>query len=177
MSIQDIFFYILAAVIVLSALRMVTSRSIFHSAAFLAVVLSLVGGLYLLMQAEFLAAVQILVYVGAVVILIIFAIMLTSQIGNLGQSQSNKLSLPAVAACLLFLAVLVPMLVKHPWDQPAVVGANPSTSSGLVAGATNIQNIGTALMTTFTFPFELVSLALLVALVGAIVIARKDPEA
>lgn len=174
MAVQDIFFYLLAGVIVASGILMVTSRSIFHSATFLAVVLSLVGGLYLLLSAEFLAAVQILVYVGAVVVLIIFAIMLTSHIGDLRISQSNKLSPLAAIACALFLAAFVPMLVKHPWGQ--VVAATAPEGGGLV-GESNIQHIGTALLTTYAFPFELVSLALLVALMGAIVIARKDPEA
>ncbi len=169
MHVQDAFFYLISALIVFCGIGMVTSKNVFHSASFLAVVLLLVGGLYLLLHAEFLAAVQVLVYVGAVVVLMVFAVMLTSQLGDVRVAQNNRLTLPALAASLVFLGVLVSVLLSHDWSATPAV--QPAAGS-----FTNVQSIGQALLTTFAYPFEVVSLALLAALIGAIVIARKDEE-
>ena len=139
-----------------------TSKNLFHSALFM--VLSFVGvaGLYVLLEAGFLAAVQILVYVGAISILIIFAIMLTRRLMAKDLVQRNaQWGISALVALLLF-AVLGFILLRVNW--PVVEAAVPSES---------ISILGQKLMSTYALPFEVASVLLLVALVGSIIIARE----
>lgn len=157
------FIFIILSVITLgAALAVVTSRNLFHSALFL--VLSFVGvaGLYVLLEAGFLAAVQILVYVGAISILIIFAIMLTRRLmaGDLVQ-RNTQWGISALVALLLFI-VLGFVLLRVNW--PVVEAAVPRES---------ISILGQELMNTYALPFEVASVLLLVALVGSIIIARE----
>jgi len=157
------FIFIVLSIITLgAALAVVTSKNLFHSALFL--VLSFVGvaGLYVLLEAGFLAAVQILVYVGAISILIIFAIMLTRRLMARDLVQRNaQWGISALVALLLF-AVLGFVLLRVNWP---VVEAAVSQES--------ISILGQELMSTYALPFEVASVLLLVALVGSIIIARE----
>nr|HID14599.1 NADH-quinone oxidoreductase subunit J [Anaerolineae bacterium] len=157
------FVFIILSIITLgAALAVVTSRNLFHSALFM--VLSFVGvaGLYILLEAGFLAAVQILVYVGAISILIIFAIMLTRRLMAKDLVQRNaQWGISGLVALLLF-AVLVFVLLRVDWP---VVEAAVSRDS--------ISLLGQELMSTYVLPFEVASVLLLVALVGSIIIARE----
>jgi NADH-quinone oxidoreductase subunit J len=157
------FVFIIFSIITLgAALAVVTSKNLFHSALFL--VLSFIGvaGLYILLEAGFLAAVQILVYVGAISILIIFAIMLTRRLMAEDLVQRNaQWGVSGLVALLLF-AVLAFVLLRVNWP---VVEANVSSES--------ISILGQELMNTYAVPFEVASVLLLVALVGSIIIARE----
>lgn len=102
-----ILFYVLAAIIVISAFLVVTLRNVFHSALFLIITFFVVAGVYLMLRAEFLAAVQVLIYVGAVTILMLFAIMLTYQIQSKSIRQTNEQVIPAAIISALFLALAV----------------------------------------------------------------------
>jgi NADH-quinone oxidoreductase subunit J len=157
------FVFIVLSIITLgAALAVVTSKNLFHSALFL--ILSFVGvaGLYVLLEAGFLAAVQILVYVGAISILIIFAIMLTRRLMTRDLVQRNtQWGISALVALLLF-AVLGFVLLRVNW--PVVEAAVPGES---------ISILGQKLMSTYALPFEVASVLLLVALVGSIIIARE----
>lgn len=157
------FAFIVFSIIILgAALAVVTSKNLFHSALFL--ILSFVGvaGLYVLLEAGFLAAVQILVYVGAISILIIFAIMLTRRLMAEDLVQRNaQWGISGLVALLLF-AVLGFVLLRVSW--PVVEAAIPSKS---------ISILGQELMSTYVLPFEVASVLLLVALVGSIIIARE----
>jgi len=157
------FVFIILSIITLgAALAVVTSKNLFHSALFL--VLSFVGvaGLYILLEAGFLAAVQILVYVGAISILIIFAIMLTRRLMAKDLVQRNaQWGISALVALLLF-ALLGFVLLRVNWP---VVGGDVSAES--------ISILGQKLMSTYAVPFEVASVLLLVALVGSIIIARE----
>ena len=155
-------FYGLLAGILLVAILTVTVRSLFHAAIFLAFTLLGVAAVYFFLHAEFLAGVQILLYVGAIMTLVIFAIMLTSRIGDPSVPQSNRQSLPAFILIAISAAALISAMIKTPWK----------TLSSLQT--TDAIRLGKALMGEFVFPFEVISLVLLVALVGAIVIARSD---
>ena len=170
----DILFYLFSAVMLFSAVRAVTVPHIFRAALYLALVLGLLGAQYLLLNAEFVAMVQILVYVGAVVILIIFAVMLTAQMGDENVEQNNKFKLPAFIGSAVFFGVLVPVLLSQDWSVVEKARVDPNVHLDALG---NIQGIGHALLTSFVFPFEMVALVLLTALVGAVVIARKDPDA
>lgn len=155
-------FIILSLITLGAALAVVTSKNLFHSALFL--VLSFVGvaGLYILLEAGFLAAVQILVYVGAISILIIFAIMLTRRLMAKELVQRNaQWGISGLVALLLF-AVLGFVLLRVDWP---VVGGDVSPES--------IGILGQELMNTYALPFEVASVLLLVALVGSIIIARE----
>jgi NADH-quinone oxidoreductase subunit J len=157
------FAFIIFSIITLgAALAVVTSKNLFHSALFL--VLSFVGvaGLYILLEAGFLAAVQILVYVGAISILIIFAIMLTRRLMAKDLVQRNaQWGISGLVALLLF-ALLYFVLLRVNWP---VVEAAVSRES--------ISILGQELMSTYALPFEVASVLLLVALVGSIIIARE----
>ena len=158
----QVVFIILSIITLGAALAVVTSKNLFHSALFL--ILSFVGvaGLYILLEAGFLAAVQILVYVGAISILIIFAIMLTRRLMAKDLVQRNaQWGISGLVAVLLF-AVLGFVLLRVNW--PVVEADIPYDS---------ISILGQELMNTYVVPFEVASVLLLVALVGSIIIARE----
>lgn len=160
----NISFWVLSAVILISGFMVVTLKNIFHCALHLIICLFSVAGIFLLLNAEFLAAAQVLIYVGAVAILMIFAIMLTSQIASKKISQTNENKVVGFFVCLVFaLSAIILIANTRVWrytDQ-----ALPSD---------NILNLGGSLMTDFVLPFEVVSILLLAAMIGAIVLARKE---
>jgi len=160
----SVIFWILAFVIIVSALLVVTLKNIFHSALFLILCLFSIAGIYIMLHAEFLAAAQVLIYVGAVSILIIFAIMLTSNLASERIVQTNKNALVAFFVCLMFLVTTIVLINKTGvWNY-----------TGGVLPDDNIMTIGKLLMTQFMLPFEVVSVLMLAAMIGAIVLARED---
>ena len=156
-------FYPLALFIIVSAILVVTSRNIFRSALALALVLFGVACLFLHLGAEFLAAVQIIVYVGAILTLILFAVMLTSRIWDPSVQQVNEQKIPALLVCLVFLFMLLRLLGRTPWF---VMTSRPESVMGAKA-------LGMSLLSRYAYPFELVSVVLLAALIGAIAISRR----
>ncbi len=160
-------FWILSIVILVSGFMVVSLRNIFHCAMFLILCLSGVAGIFILLNAEFLAAAQVLIYVGAVAILMVFAIMLTSNLASRKILMTNRKAGAAVLACVMF-AVGVYSLIKITTD------ARVWGSAGEALPADNVLVIGKLLMTQFMLPFEVVSVILLAAMIGAIVLARKE---
>ncbi|HEX9916907.1 MAG TPA: NADH-quinone oxidoreductase subunit J [candidate division Zixibacteria bacterium] len=156
-------FYILAGIIICSSVMVVTMKNIFHSALFLVLCFFSVAGIYILLEAEFVAAVQVLIYVGAITVLMIFAIMLTSQIYSPSIKQSNEQVIPALLIVVALLIVTLVSLAKTTWRINTALPTEQSTVT-----------IGKSLLTVYVLPFEVVSVVLLVALVGAIVIAKKE---
>jgi NADH-quinone oxidoreductase subunit J len=156
-------FYLLAFIVIISAMLVVTLKNIFHSALFLILSLFAVAGVYILLEAEFLAAVQVLIYVGAVAILMIFAIMLTSQLSSKAIKQSNEQVVVAFFVCAGFLMITLGSIPNTVWR--IVESTMPEN---------NILTIGKLLMTDFVLPFEVVSILLLAAMIGAIVLARRE---
>jgi NADH-quinone oxidoreductase subunit J len=171
MALQTTLFYITAALILYCAVRVVTAQHIFLAALYLAVTLSLLAVQYLLLGAEFVAVIQILVYVGAVIILIIFAVMLTAQLGDANVSQTNRFALPALVGCGLVFYGLNKALQGTQWLAQTPAGAEVVSTT-----ENNLQAIGHALLDHYLYPFEMIALILFTALVGAVLIARKDPE-
>ncbi|MBI4372447.1 MAG: NADH-quinone oxidoreductase subunit J [Candidatus Omnitrophica bacterium] len=161
-SLATVSFYTVLAGLLIAAVLTVTVRNLFHSAIFLAFTLLGVAAVYFFLRAEFLAGVQILIYVGAIMTLVIFAIMLTARIGDPRNPQSNRQRFPVLVLLFLSAFCLVPAVLKAPWK----------TAQALQTA--NAVEIGKALMRQFVFPFEVVSLVLLIALIGAIVVARSD---
>jgi NADH-quinone oxidoreductase subunit J len=162
MSIQAVVFVILGLVALGSGLGVVTSRNLFRAALLLVLTFFAVAGLYVLLEAEFLAAVQVLIYVGAIAVLILFAIMLAGQsIQNPGRQLNEQWPLAAISGALL-LGVLVFILLQVQWP---VSDATPPQNA--------IMQLGVDLMGRYLLPFEVASVLLLVAMVGAILIARE----
>jgi NADH-quinone oxidoreductase subunit J len=159
-----IVFGILSIVIIVSAILVVTLRNIFHCALALILCLFCVAGIYVTLNAEFLAAAQVLIYVGAVAILMIFAIMLTSEMASKRIVQTNKNALIAFIICLAF-AFTVIELVRSTTTWITATAPLP---------ADNTMTIGKLLMTDFMLPFEVVSVLMLAALIGAVVLAREE---
>jgi NADH:ubiquinone oxidoreductase subunit 6 (subunit J) len=159
--------YAVMATVLVFALGVVTLRNLFHCALCLAAALIGTAAVYVALRAEFLAGVQILLYVGAVVTLIIFAIMLTQHLAEKTIRQTNSQSPLAIVGLLGFAALLIALIVKTPW---------PVTKTALKA-STSVMGLGKALMGIYVFPFEVISIVLIAALIGTVVIAKKDaPE-
>ena len=161
---QHVVFIILSAIALIGALGVVLNRRLFRSALFL--VLSFVGvaGFYILLEVELLAMIQLLVYVGAIAILIIFAIMLSRQAMVADDKVLNEQWILGGLAAVALCVALVYVLVQVNW--PVVEAAVPANS---------IQRLGESLVNPngFVLPFEVASVLLLVALVGAVIIARE----
>jgi NAD(P)H-quinone oxidoreductase subunit 6 len=161
--------YFLDVGILLGGLGVVFFGKIIYSALFLGVVFVCVALLYLLLNADFLAAAQILIYVGAINVLIVFAIMLI----NKPETKINKKKitfgdiLSGIPVFGLFIFLII-MILNTTWLQPTLVSQEVKNSFQ------SIDIIGIHLLTDLLLPFELLSILLLVALVGAITIARKE---
>lgn len=164
MNAFTIVFFALALMIIIGALLVVTARNIFHSAIFLILALFGVAGIFVLLEAPFLAAAQVLIYVGAVAILMIFAVMLTARIADGGVRHTNEQVPTGFAVSAGLLAVILYSLWQTPIAQQTTL---PGPGSG--------KKLGELFLTKFVLPFEIVSVLLLAALIGAVIIAKKDP--
>ena len=193
MLFQDVTFWILSVMAIGGALGVVMVPDLFRAALLLIVVFIAVAGFFILLSAEFLAVVQVLIYVGAIAILIIFAVMLTRDVqrGNL----PNRLQLPAAVFTALLLAALVTVAVDTKWeflpaDQQARVELVQTNSVTTLTGEVlteqgvtsdedqaEVQEAGLAdlLISDYVLPFEAVSVLLLAALIGALVLVRPSP--
>jgi len=161
---QEYAFLVVAVVGSISAIAVVTARNVVHAALYLVVALLSVGLTFLLLGAEFIGWVQILIYVGAIVILFLFGLMLTkAPIGRDTLDNQNRI-LSAIVAVVIF-AGLVSMTVAA-FPVRGAVAPPPAPGDSLV--------LGQALFTDYVLPFEAVSFLLLAALIGAIVLSRKD---
>ncbi len=173
MSITDLLFYADAALILGSALLAVSLRHVLHAALALMMALFSTAGLFLLLQAEFAALVQVLVYIGGVVIFIVYTILLTAQVGDALPRIGTAKNLRAAAGALVFCALLLGVL----WLGHAGEAIADHAGNAVLAQAGGVKAIGRRLLSTkpdgFLVPFEIISLLLLAALVGAISIARK----
>jgi NADH-quinone oxidoreductase subunit J len=165
---QDVAFWIIALAMAAASIGVVRSRNIVHAALFLVVVLAGAAALYILLVAEFVAWVQVLIYIGAVVILFLFGIMLTrAPMGGEPGQLDNDQRWGAAVVALFVLGVLVALLVD------AFGGKNIHFTDALVEqGKTG--TVGDSLFRQYLVPFEVVSMLLLGALVGAVVLARRD---
>lgn len=165
MNFYDIIFYIFAAITLLSALFVVTTRNIVHSAFYLLFTFFGVAGIYVLLGADFIAISQILIYVGGILILLLFGVMLTNKITNVEIRTGTVHMLPAAIATGIFMGAVVAVMVWTEWkSEPSVI---PLTTT---------KDIGHLLLTDYVLIFELLGILLLVALIGAASIARRDKE-
>ena len=166
--VQILIFIVLTVLTLGGGLGVVTSRNLFHSALFL--ITSMVGivGYYVLLDAGFLAVVQLLVYIGAISILILFAIMLSRSLVSAAHSQRNEQWWVAALSVALIFVVLVAVVWQVAWPvADAAALGSPNVS---------IANLGEVLVGPYVLPFEAVSVLLLAALIGAVLLARDILE-
>ena len=160
---QNIAFGVIAAAMIISAIRVVTAKNIVRAALYLVVVLAGVACQYILLAAEFTAVVQVLIYIGAIVVLFLFGIMLTrAPIGQTADLDTDQRWLAALVGLLLF-GVLAYVL-NDAFSNAEINMARPQ----------NTAEVGDSIFGPYLLPFEVVSVLLLAALVGAIVLARRD---
>jgi NADH-quinone oxidoreductase subunit J len=161
---QQAIFWFIAIVMALSAVRVVTTQNVVHAALYLVGTLMGAAILYVLLFAEFVAWVQVLVYVGAIVVLMLFGLMLTRAPIGRGRFDNNQRPLAALCAASVF--------VVSSWIMIKAFEGQNITFSGVPG--TRARNVGAVIFSSYVLPFEVVSVLLLAALVGAIVIARRD---
>ena len=155
-------FWILAVVAVVAALSVVLLRNVFRAALCLVVCFLAVAGIFVTLSADFLAVVQVLVYVGAIAVLIILAIMLTREVHR--GSPSNKLRIPAFIVAILFFAAVSFAMLGTRWPVVSTPPQQPTTA------ALGIRLLGEG---GFILPLEIVPLLLLAAILGAVVLVRE----
>jgi NADH-quinone oxidoreductase subunit J len=164
MSAEMILFFVFAAIAVAGAIALIVLREPIHSALALILVMVSLAVLYLLLGAEFIAAVQIIVYAGAIMVLFVFVIMLL----NAREEERTNASRMARYAGLplgMLLTAQLAYWVAHGWPQGGVTQA---------AAATSTRALSTMLFRVFVLPFELTSILILIAILGAMVLAKKD---
>lgn len=160
---QNIFFGVIAAVMVLSAWRVVTTKNVVHAALYLVIVLAGVAAQFILLGAEFIGVTQVLVYIGAVIVLFLFGIMLTrARLGDDDTVARERRLMAALVGVLLFGVMS--------W---AVIDDYRDTHVNIATQSTT-ELVSDSIFSQYLIPFEVVSMLLLAALIGAIVVARKD---
>jgi NADH-quinone oxidoreductase subunit J len=160
------FFFYFAAIILSTSVLVVALRNPIYSALSLLIMFFHVAGLYVTLHAEFLAAVQVIVYAGAILVLYLFVVMLL----NIRREDRYHTQLPvAILLGIMLLTELVLLAIQQGWTQGT--GSEPGESAAELG---NTQMIGEVLYSTYLFPFEVASLILLVAMIGAIILAKRD---
>jgi len=165
MSAADVLFYLLTALVLGSAAVVALSRNIGHSAFALLGTFMGMAGLYAYLAADFLAIIQMLVYVGGILVLILFALMLTGQIRDIRVSNQPAGVLTGALLLVLVLAVLGFVIVETPWDAESPGPASRTTAT-----------IGDYLLSTYLLPFEVASVVFIAALIGAVTLIRKEEQ-
>lgn len=165
MNLYDIIFYLFAILTVVSAYFVVTNKNIVHSAFFLLFTLFGIAGIYVLLGADFLAIVQIMVYVGGILILLLFGVMITNKITDVSIKTGTIHIVPAAIVAGLFAGALVSIMIKTDWQTEST--KIPFTTS---------YSLGKSLISEYVLIFELLGILLLIALIGAASIARREDK-
>jgi NADH-quinone oxidoreductase subunit J len=160
---ENIAFYLMAAAMVGAAVRLVTTKNVVRAALFLAIVLGATAGMFILLAAEFVAWVQVLVYIGAVVVLLLFGVMLTRAPIGKESALDNDNRWTAAVVSVFLLGALATMLSDAFGSQEISFGRIQRTA-----------DVSDAIFGTYVIPFEVASVLLLAALVGAVALARRD---
>tara|TARA_B100001750_G_C15067985_1_gene379670 strand:+ start:10 stop:519 length:510 start_codon:yes stop_codon:yes gene_type:complete len=164
----DLIFTILALITVLSSVYLVTSKNLVRSAVALFFTLFGLAGFYIMLYADFVAGAQILIYVGGILVLIIFGVMLTNKMDKPSIANSSQNQVVAAFVCLILFIAQLFVILKTDWKTNL-----PLNSDGLIDKEGTVRTIGEQLMSNYVLPFEIVSILLLAALIGAATLARK----
>jgi NADH-quinone oxidoreductase subunit J len=164
------FFLIFAGIGTYGAFRVITMRNVVHCALHLVLTFIAVGAIYVILAAEFLAAVQVLVYAGAIMVLFLFVILLIQVEHTSAMRQAHRQSPLAIGVALVLFAEIAYVMFR----KVAAIGPAGKVTPELQAQVGNTELVGSALYTTYLFPFEVASLLLLAAMIGAIVLMKKE---
>ncbi len=173
----DIAFWVIALSAIGSSIAVVQTRDLFRAALFLAAAFLSIAGLFVLLRAEFLAVVQVLIYVGAISVLIIFAVLTTRDVEH--GNPSNMLRIPAAILAILFLVVASITMLNTDWnllsESDAVTTAYTTVEEGETGGGVPdlIPRIAELLLRDYVLVFEVASVLLLATIVGALVLVRR----
>ena len=162
-SVEVVIFYLVALVVIGSACVVAFSRNIVHSAFSLLGTFGGVAALYVFLGADFVAAVQILIYVGGILVLILFAVMLTHRISDVQITNRTVGRIPGLIAVSVFFAILLKTITETHWAKAKEVTFEPTTA-----------RIGELFLGEYLLPFQIAAVVLLVALIGAITLSRKE---
>ena len=162
MTVYDIIFYLFAVVTLLSAFFVVTSRNIVHAAFYLLFTFFGVAGIYVMLGADFVAIVQLIVYVGGILILLLFGVMITNKITNVDIKTGTINTLPAAIGLGLFTGIIGSVILNTDWR---IVNSEMPQST--------LSTLGQMLLNEYVLVFELLGILLLIALVGAASMARR----
>ena len=160
---ETVAFWTLAVTLVGSALAVVLSKNLFHSVLWLALALTGTAGVFLLLEAEFLAAVQLLLYAGGVITIVVFAIVVTERLVGERITQTNRRITAGAVTALALIALVVNAIAR----QPLATVRPP-------AGADLTRTLGESVLTRFVLPFELLGVLMLAAMLGAVYFARPE---
>jgi NAD(P)H-quinone oxidoreductase subunit 6 len=163
MDLSTAVFYLVAILTVGSAFMVAFSRNIIYSAFSLLGTFAGVAGIYVFLGADFVAGVQLLIYVGGILVLILFAVMLTHRITDVEITNRAAGRIPALLITGLFIYLLIQTVRQTPWVKVKEIVHQPTTAK-----------IGDLFLENYLLPFELASLVLLAALIGAVVLSRKE---
>ena len=158
-----VFFYILSAILVVSAIAVTTSKNLFHAVLWLALALTGTAGVFLLLDAEFLAAVQLLLYAGGIITIVVFAIVVTERLVGERLTQTNMRIGGGALISVVMLGFLVRVILYRPlpFERPDM-------------GGDLTRMLGQAVATRYVLPFELLALLMLAGMLGAIYFARPE---
>ncbi len=170
MSISEALFYLLSFLALLGAVMVVFSKNPVHSVLYLILTFFSLSGHYVLLNAQFLAAVNIIVYAGAIMVLFLFVIMFLNMKGQ-GESMAPLMARLAAVVAGGLLLVIMTGIIK---DAEAVTNASTNLA-GYNAGTGLVENLGQVLYTKYLVPFELASVLFLAAIVGAVLIGKREP--
>lgn len=162
-GISDVLFYALALFTVFSASIVAFSQNLIYSAFSLLGTLLGVAGLYVFLAADYLAVIQVMIYIGGVLVIILFAVFMTEKIEAVNVSNRSLSLAAAIPVAGLLISTLVYFTLSTPWAKLEVLSANPIT-----------RKLGDAFLGRYLLPFEVASIVLLVAIIGAVLIARRQ---
>lgn len=182
MSVAQVLFYVMAFIVVGSALFVAATKNLVRSIFMFFITLFALAGLYVLALADFVAVTQVVIYVGGILVLILFAFMLSGkETLDVLQQQKGKFfsigKLPAILLAALFFIVMINVALKADVNNLGWVKDSIANSNTINPNALMIDNIGVNLMTRYLLPFEAISILLLMALVGAAHLSRKEAGA
>ncbi|MCK9220172.1 MAG: NADH-quinone oxidoreductase subunit J [Bacteroidales bacterium] len=170
MTTNQLMFVIFSAVIIIFSILTVTSRRILRAATYLLFVLVATAGLYFLLQFNFLAAIQLTLYVGGIVVLIIFSILLTSHLGDKLEAPGWKKTVPALFVAVFGAVMCTITILQYNFPMEVITGSD----------RTKIREISYSLVSTekfgYALPFEVISILLLASMIGAIILAKKRKD-
>lgn len=167
MDIQTVFFAVVAAVAILSGILVVTCRNPINSALSLVMSFFCLATFYVMLDAPFMAAVQVIVYAGAIMVLIIFVIMLLNVRVESGKKYTHAVLIGAIMAVLLLVESFYFL------NRSSLTGSKGMMDANMVQNVGHVELIGRSMYTDFLLPFEITSILLLVAIIGAVILAKK----